>query len=209
MSCFAQYSARKPTNLLTHHKEAFRYGLGPCEYWDLKGELNEIQQTICCYHRVARRAGTHVACSCAGHYAIHHHNDSDSTCLANGEHHHYYLDSGHTPANGEHHHYLDSGNIPANSNHADEGKHHQVQAPSQERAEREGNKLYNHDSWPAGTEYVDDHHHSSPAVIPGRQESEWVRFRVPHTFAFFANVWVFADGILPGSLAFGARYRGR
>src|ERR1035437_1506544 len=116
-----------------------------------EGELNEIQEAICCCLRVAGRACTVAAGNGTGQHAIHHHDDDTASAFH---------------PNAEHHDYDDSGNSAAKPNHSDEREHHEVQAPSQEGKEGEAN---------------DDHYHAFAAVIPrSRSECSWVAHPFSH-----------------------------
>src|ERR1700694_2341840 len=126
---------------------------------------NEIYETIRFCPRSACRVCAVAAGIGTGHDAIHHHHDAGSACSNNGEHHDHDDADSASGSNGEHHHdYVDRTNSAANPNHSDDREHHEVQAPSQEGEEGEGNNDYNND--PGTGAYVDDdHYHDSAAVI--------------------------------------------
>jgi hypothetical protein len=134
----------------------------------IKENPNEIQEAIGCFPRGARRVCVVAAGNGTGDHAIHHHDDEGSASRStNGEYHHDDdADSG-SRSNGEQHHDHDDGAKSATKpNHSDDREHHEVQAPSQESEEGEGNNDYNND--PRTGAYVDDdHYHDSATVIPG------------------------------------------
>jgi len=113
----------------------------------IKENPNEIQEAIGCFPRSARRVCVVAAGNGTGDHAIHHHDDEGSASRStNGEYHHDDdADSGSgSRSNGEQHHDHDDGAKSATKpNHSDDREHHEVQAPSQEGEEGEGNNDYN------------------------------------------------------------------